>query len=372
MNEFVKVPESGGIVNGTVFLVVVACSCRAFVTTDATITGDGISGESQLLKITSGLFSICFMLFLGFTDDVLEWPWRYKLFLPAFASIPLLACYDGSTSILLPTFVRGFLFANEGLTSVGSFVDMFLSSLDPSITNLVNLGNWYLLYMSLLSIFTTNAINIYAGINGLEAGQSFIIAIFVVLHNILELNNTSLSSDNHLFSLMLILPYLAGTFALLVANWYPSKIFVGDTFCYFSGMTFAVVGIHGHFSKTLLLFFIPQIINFILSIPQLAKIVVCPRHRLPSFSAQENIMKPSSYPGVPGTFLTKCLALKDQVEGSETVRCMNLTFINLVLIIFGDMTESKLCTVLLFIQFVFCAAGMAFRYSFIATGVFEE
>ena len=34
-------------------------------------------------------------------------------------------------------------------------------------------------------------------------------------------------------------------------NWYPSTVFVGDTFCYFAGMTFAVVGIHGHFSKTL-------------------------------------------------------------------------------------------------------------------------
>ena len=40
---------------------------------------------------------------------------------------------------------------------------------------------------------------------------------------------------------------------------YPSSVFVGDTFCYFSGMTFAVVGIIGHFSKTVLLFFIPQV-----------------------------------------------------------------------------------------------------------------
>ncbi|KAF5270899.1 hypothetical protein FQR65_LT17762, partial [Abscondita terminalis] len=46
--------------------------------------------------------------------------------------------------------------------------------------------------------------------------------------------------------------------ALLKHNWYPSKVFVGDTFCYLSGMTFAVVGILGHFSKTTLLFFIPQ------------------------------------------------------------------------------------------------------------------
>ena len=46
-------------------------------------------------------------------------------------------------------------------------------------------------------------------------------------------------------------------------------------------MTFAVVGILGHFSKTLLLFFIPQLINFVYSLPQLVGIVECPRHRLP-------------------------------------------------------------------------------------------
>ena len=62
---------------------------------------------------------------------------------------------------------------------------------------------------------------------------------------------------------------------------YPARAFIGDTFCYFSGMAFAVVGILGHFSKTLLLFFIPQIINFIFSCPQLFGLVPCPRHRLP-------------------------------------------------------------------------------------------
>ena len=58
-------------------------------------------------------------------------------------------------------------------------------------------------------------------------------------------------------------------------------MFVGDTYCYFAGMTFAVVGILGHFSKTLLLFFLPQIFNFLYSTPQLFKFVECPRHRLP-------------------------------------------------------------------------------------------
>lgn len=40
---------------------------------------------------------------------------------------------------------------------------------------------------------------------------------------------------------------------------YPAQVFVGDTYCYYSGMLFATVGILGHFSKTLLLFFVPQV-----------------------------------------------------------------------------------------------------------------
>lgn len=70
---------------------------------------------------------------------------------------------------------------------------------------------------------------------------------------------------------------------MMLCSRYPSQVFVGDTFCYLSGMTFAVVGIIGRFSKTTLLFFIPQIINFLYSIPQLFHLVSCPRHRLPKW-----------------------------------------------------------------------------------------
>jgi UDP-N-acetylglucosamine--dolichyl-phosphate N-acetylglucosaminephosphotransferase len=87
--------------------------------------------------------------------------------------------------------------------------------------------------------------------------------------------------DNHIFSMYLIIPFIACALPLFVYNWYPSRVFVGDTFCYFAGMTFAVVGILGHFSKFLLLFFLPQVVNFLLSTPQLFKFIPCPRHRLP-------------------------------------------------------------------------------------------
>lgn len=66
-------------------------------------------------------------------------------------------------------------------------------------------------------------------------------------------------------------------------NRYPARAFPGDTLCYFTGMAFAVVGIQGHFSKTLALFFAPQIFNFVLSCPQLFGLMPNPRHRVPRF-----------------------------------------------------------------------------------------
>jgi UDP-N-acetylglucosamine--dolichyl-phosphate N-acetylglucosaminephosphotransferase len=81
-----------------------------------------------------------------------------------------------------------------------------------------------------------------------------------------------------------MIPLAATTLALLTFNWYPAKVFVGDTFTYFAGMTLAVAGILGHFSEMLLLFFTPQLVNFVYSLPQLFNYVPCPRHRLPRFA----------------------------------------------------------------------------------------
>eukprot|EP00980_Cylindrotheca_fusiformis_P002251 scaffold517_cov119-Cylindrotheca_fusiformis.AAC.34 len=279
------VPEALGIAPGTVFLV-----CLIFC-----IVGYATSHPSKLLDLNSALLSICFMLFLGFTDDVLDWPWRYKLFLPSVASLPLLCCYNGSTSIVVPIPLRQFLVQDHELTMVGSLLSLF-AEIDLSANgSLLDLGLFYLVYMGLLAVFCTNAINIYAGINGLEAGQSYVIGCAVLLHNLLEIKANSLSQENHVFSAMIMMSFVGVTLALLGHNWYPANVFVGDTFCYFAGMTFAVVGILGHFSKTLLLFFIPQVTNFLWSVPQLFKIVPCPRHRLPKFNASTGLMEPSTF-----------------------------------------------------------------------------
>jgi UDP-N-acetylglucosamine--dolichyl-phosphate N-acetylglucosaminephosphotransferase len=192
-------------------------------------------------------------------------------------------------------------------------------------------------YMIMLVIFCTNSINILAGVNGLEAGQTFVIACAVLFHNLHMLagapGQVPSIRDGHLFSAYLMLPLAATTLGLLAFNWYPSQVFVGDTFTYFAGMALAVAGILGHFSETLLMFFIPQIINFVYSLPQLFKIVPCPRHRLPRFDPQTGLLHPTP----------------------------NMNVVNLVLRLLGPCTEFWLCVRILAWQVACCAAALAAR-----------
>lgn len=53
--------------------------------------------DAWLVDYNAALATICFMLFLGFADDVLDIPWRVKLLLPCVASLPLLIAYGGGT-----------------------------------------------------------------------------------------------------------------------------------------------------------------------------------------------------------------------------------------------------------------------------------
>jgi len=53
----------------------------------------------------AALLSVCCMLLLGFSDDVLNLRWRHKLLLPTIASLPLLVVYYinfNSTTIIVP------------------------------------------------------------------------------------------------------------------------------------------------------------------------------------------------------------------------------------------------------------------------------
>jgi UDP-N-acetylglucosamine--dolichyl-phosphate N-acetylglucosaminephosphotransferase len=173
------VPESLGLAPGVIFLVCLILFEQLHyydVTTFVHSLSQGrfdfqLQGASDawLVDYNAALATICFMLFLGFADDVLDIPWRVKLLLPCLASLPLLAAYSGGTGIQVPKPLVSFL----------------------HLPGYLELGILYKIYMIALVIFCANSINILAGINGLEAGQTFIIACAVLLHNFLQLGGAS-------------------------------------------------------------------------------------------------------------------------------------------------------------------------------------
>ncbi|XP_015875608.1 uncharacterized protein LOC107412360 [Ziziphus jujuba] len=299
----IKVPESLGIVVGIVFLVVAILFQYFNFTADS----------NWLVEYNAALASICFMLLLGFVDDVLDVPWRVKLLLPSFAALPLLMAYAGHTTIIIP------------------------KPLVPYVgLDILDLGWIYKLYMGLLAVFCTNSINIHAGLNGLEVGQTIVISSAILIHNIMQIGASSDSEHKqaHAFSIYLVQPLLATSLALFSYNWYPSSVFVGDTYTYFAGMTMAVIGILGHFSETLLIFFAPQVLNFLLSLPQLAGIVPCPRHRLPRFDPQTGLLTGTN-------------------DG---------TLVNFFLRQLGRLSEKSLCIYLLVFQAIACFFCFVLRY----------
>ncbi|KAG2151366.1 glycosyl transferase family 4-domain-containing protein [Suillus clintonianus] len=384
------IPESQGLICASIYILLLILFIPfPFSTSIASLSGGGSKIEGllgaaslhhELSVYLSSLLSLLMATLLGFLDDVFDIRWRHKLPIPLIAAIPLLMVYyaeGGNTHVVVPIPLRPFF----GL--------------------LVNLGPLYYLYMSLLSTFTTNSINILAGINGSEVSQALIIAVSVIVNDLLYLpwpfdfsiplhllgNQIEVevggawhagmaygSSElvmRHLFSLYFMLPLVGVCLGFMYHNWYPARAFPGDTLCYVTGMAFSVVGIQAHFSKTLLLFFIPQIFNFLLSCPQLFGIVPCPRHRVPRFVPDTNLLHPSKtiFDKRPPTRLASLVLrvfatlglteLTMDPTSGVVLEATNLTILNFLLLRLGPMNEKKLVQVLMCTQ----VAGSVFAFT---------
>ncbi|GKV48911.1 hypothetical protein SLEP1_g55694 [Rubroshorea leprosula] len=64
--------------------------------------------------------------------------------------------------------------------------------------------------MALLVVFCTNFINIHAGLNGLEVGQTVVIAFAIMVHNIMQIGASSNPEYQHAhaFSICLLFSFL--------------------------------------------------------------------------------------------------------------------------------------------------------------------
>ncbi len=151
---------------------------------------------------------------------------RHKFLLPLPAAIPLMAVKAGCSVVYLP------------------------------LIGALNLGVLYPLFVIPIAIMgASNATNMLAGLNGLEAGLG-IIAIF-------SLGVFALTHSQYI-TFAIAICFVASLLAFLYFNKYPAKIFPGDSLTYAIGATIAVLAILGNMEKYALFIFIPWFLEFFL------------------------------------------------------------------------------------------------------------
>ncbi len=168
------------------------------------------------LDILLALSLLLFMSsFLGFMDDLLGWKkglrvWQRIVF-AAPLSLPLVVVKAGVSSISLP----------------------FIGA--------VNLGLLYpLLLIPAAVVGAANAYNMLAGYNGLEAGLAAELMVFTAIY-------TFYKGITHIFYASVIM--LAALLGFLIYNWYPARVFPGNSFTYGFGAYYASLLIAGNFEK---------------------------------------------------------------------------------------------------------------------------
>ena len=119
----------------------------------------------------------------------------------------------------------------------------------------LNLDPYFWFLVPFIFAYFTNAVNIYAGFNGLEAGLGFVTSVSLGICAVIY---GSYESAFLLFSLS------GALLAFLKYNWYPAKIFPGNSGTYLIGSVFAATVIAGTLKTVGLIATFPYFINFIL------------------------------------------------------------------------------------------------------------
>jgi len=171
--------------------------------------------ETHLVEAFAISATVLLAGFLGFTDDILGWKRGLTQLQKVLLTIP----------IALPLMV-----INAGR-----------SVMDIPIFGLVDFGLIYpLLLVPVGVVGAANGFNMLAGYNGIEAGMGFIIfTTFGV---------TGLIVERYWISLIAFI-VSASLLAFLCFNWYPAKVFPGNSFTYSIGALIAAVAILGNMEK---------------------------------------------------------------------------------------------------------------------------
>ena len=218
------IPRSGGLVVAIVicFSLLIYIFLKTF----------SLVGNPSLHIVEAFAISATVLLagFIGFIDDILGWKegltQLQKVLLTVPIALPLTVLNVNQTIIVLP----------------------FLGNVD--------LGMLYpLLIVPLGVIGSTNGFNLLAGYNGLEAGMGLV--IFAVF------GFTGLLIGKLWIALIAFVVY-ACLLAFLAFNWYPAKVFPGNSFTYAIGALIATLAILGNMERIALWLFIPYFLEILL------------------------------------------------------------------------------------------------------------
>ncbi len=216
-----EVAEMGGItvVFGVLLALLVMIAIETFY-----------YGDGSIIELLAATLSLLIAALIGMVDDMLGWRiglrQSEKVLLTFMVPIPIMVVNAGHAMMTFP----------------------FLGQ--------VELGLLYpLLIVPVGIIGATNAFNMLAGYNGLEALQG--IAIFSTL--------AYLSWEVNAFDAFLISACIVGALlAFLIFNRYPSKVFPGDVFTYFAGAGVAIVAILGNIERFAAMLFTLYYIELVL------------------------------------------------------------------------------------------------------------
>lgn len=203
--------------------------------------------------------TILLAAFIGFIDDIYETRWRIKVLTPLLGGVPLAVMRLGRTTIQTP-----------------------FGLLDFAALGVAGLFFFYAVVLPFVVTASANAVNMFAGLNGQEAGSSLIISL-ALLYLTVRLNKP--------IGYIILIPFLGALLAFLFFNKYPSKVFPGDVGTFGMGTVIACVAILADLERAAFIMFIPHTINAILFF--IGKLKKEPPPREASMNADGTLPAPS-------------------------------------------------------------------------------
>lgn len=217
-----KVAELGGtgVLFGFIFGIMAALAVSSFFF--------GFENPLNLTALLAAFTTVLIIGFIGIFDDIIGWKkgirkWQHALF-PVFAALPLM---------VLPQSI-----------SVTALTIPFIGP--------VSFGILYSLLVVPIAITgASNAVNMLGGLNGLEAGMGALISFTLLL--IMFFLPTEHAGRMEVIILMAAM--LGALLVFLKFNWFPTKIFGGDSLTLMIGASIAAVSIIGNIEKIGLILF---------------------------------------------------------------------------------------------------------------------